>query len=77
MSVIKEGQKGLTIHDPYPAQTRGHMVCSAYRYGMDYSGLKEPLSLSVDRQAAPGIPGDAKQSKKEAAVKSCLESLSY
>lgn len=62
----------LPAHEPYPAQTRSHMVCSAYRYGMDYAGLKQPVSQPTEREPAPGTPTDGGK-----AVEKRLQRLGY
>ena len=70
--LVLEFANNLPSYEPYPAQTRSHMVCSAYRYGLDYSGLKEPVSQPIERQAAPGT-----MVEEMAAVKARLEQLGY
>lgn len=72
LELVWEFANNLPSYESYPAQTRSHMVYSAYRYGMDYSGLKGPVSLPVERQPAPGTPV-----KEEAAVEERLERLGY
>ena len=62
----------LPAHEPYPAQTRSHMVCSVYRYGMDYAGLKQPVSQPTEREPAPGTPTDGGK-----AVEKRLQRLGY
>ncbi len=54
LELVWEFANNLPSYEPYPAQTRSHMVCSAHRYGMDYSGLKGQVSLPLERQPAPG-----------------------
>ena len=39
--LVWEFSNNLPSDKPYPAQIRSHMVYSAYRYGMDYPGLKK------------------------------------
>ena len=56
------------------------MVCSAYRYGMDYSGLKGSSSkFFVEKQAALGMPAReaAPESKAETTVRGRLGALGY
>jgi len=72
LELVWEFANNLPSYEPFPAQTRSHMVCSAYRYGMDYSGLKGPVSQPVERQPAPGTP-----EKEEVVVKARLERLGY
>lgn len=38
---------------PHPGQSRTHMICSAFRYGPEYSGLKDPSPMCVDKEPAP------------------------
>ncbi len=70
--MVWEFANNLPSYEPYPAQTRSQMVCSAYRYGPDYSGLKEPVLQPIERQPAPGAPV-----QEEAAIKARLEPLGY
>ncbi|MFC2017000.1 aryl-sulfate sulfotransferase [Chloroflexota bacterium] len=72
LELVWEFANNLPSYEPYPAQTRSHMVCSAYRYGMDYSGLKGAVSVSVERQPAPGTPVE-----EAAAVEARLQRLGY
>ena len=72
LEIVWEFANNLPSNEPYLAQTRSQMVCSAYRYGLDYSGLKEPVSQPIERQAAPGTAVE-----EEAAVKARLEHLGY
>ena len=67
LQIVWEFGNNLPSYEPYPAQTRSHMVCSAYRYGMDYSGLREPVLKPIERQPAPGTP--VKEPAKEEAGK--------
>jgi len=71
LELVWEFANNLPSYEPYPAQTRSHMVCSAYRYGMDYLGLKKFVSLDMERQPALGTP------VKEGAVEARLEALGY
>jgi hypothetical protein len=52
------------------------MVVGAYRYGIDYPGLKKPFSLAAERPSAPGQEKPA-SSKIEEAIKSRLQRLGY
>lgn len=71
--IVWEFTNNLPSYEPYPAQTRSHMVYSAYRYGMDYSGLKNPGPMSIRKQPAPGTPSK----KSEEAMKARLGFLGY
>jgi len=70
LEMVWEFANNLPSYEPYPAQTRSHMVCSAYRYGWNYSGLKEPFWLSTERETAPGAD-------KEATMGARLRHLGY
>jgi hypothetical protein len=52
--IVWEFGNNLPSCEPYPAQTRSQMVCSAYRYGVNYAGLKGPVSQPVEKEPAPG-----------------------
>ena len=80
LELVWEFNNNLPSYDPYPAQTRSHMVCSAYRYGPDYSGLREPCSqFSIEKQPAPGMPPReaVPEDKAEKAMKERLGALGY
>jgi len=64
LELVWEFGNNLPSYGPYPTQTRSYMVYSAYRYGMDYSGLKEPVAQAQEKQPAPGIPGHPEEAKK-------------
>lgn len=72
LETVWEFANGLPSYEPYPAQTRSHMVCTAYRYGVEYPGLKNSVSLPTEREPIPGttVP-------EEEAVKERLERLGY
>ena len=70
--LVWEFANNLPSYEPYPAQTKSHMVCSAYRYGMDYSGLKGAVSLGMEREPAPDT-----SVREETALKARLEHLGY
>ncbi|MFC1912020.1 aryl-sulfate sulfotransferase [Chloroflexota bacterium] len=70
--LVWEFSNDLPSYEPPPAQTRSHMVCSAYRYGMDYSGLKGSVSGPIVREAAPDTIA-----KTEENVKTRLALLGY
>jgi hypothetical protein len=69
--LVWEFANNLPSYETYPAQTRSHMVCSAHRYGMDYSGLKRPVPLPMEQEFVPGAP------VKEETTKARLELLGY
>ena len=80
LELVWEFANNLPSYEPYPAQTGSHMVCSAYRYGMDYSGLRGPRSqFSTDKQSAPGMPPReaAPEDKAEKTMKERLGALGY
>ncbi|MFC2008907.1 aryl-sulfate sulfotransferase [Chloroflexota bacterium] len=70
--IVWEFSNHLPSYEPYPAQTRSHMVYSAYRYGMEYPGLKGAVKQAVVAQLAPGT-----SEAEEEAVKTRLERLGY
>ncbi len=54
------------------------MVYAAFRYGMDYSGLKRPIWKTEKQQAAPGKPADqAKRWEEGKVIESRLKALGY
>jgi len=69
--LVWEFVNNLPSYEPYPAQARSYMVCSAYRYGMDYSGLKGSAS-PIKRQLTPST-----EVKKEQNIKARLKRLAY
>lgn len=72
LELVWEFANNLPSSEPHPAQTRSHMVCSAYRYGMNYSGLKRPVTWPVERELAPGTVV-----KDEGSVEARLKQLGY
>ena len=72
--LVWEFANNLPSYEPYPAQTRSHMVCSAYRYGMDYSGLKRPIPVLAERQSALGTVAKEKATE---IMESRLRNLGY
>jgi hypothetical protein len=80
--VVWEYSNHLPSYEPYPAQTRSHMICTAYRYGMDFKGLRNPVPLGVEKQRAPSIPSSKKanshlQSERKTSVAERLAFLGY
>ena len=73
LELVWEFANNLPLYEPPPGQTRSHMVCSAYRYGMDYSGLKRTVSIPTERQSAPGTLSET----EEKAVRARLGALGY
>ena len=73
LELVWEFANNLPLYEPPPGQTRSHMVCSAYRYGMDYSGLKRAVSIPIERQPAPGTLSETKKQ----AVRARLGALGY
>jgi hypothetical protein len=67
--LVWEFSNNLPSDEPYPAQTRSHMVATAYRYGMDYSGLKNPIPLCIGKQPAPGVTVEKGAEALEARIK--------
>jgi len=76
LKMVWEFSNNLPLYAPYPAQTRSHMVCSAYRYGHDYAGLKEAASSSVKRQAAPGT-AEGTEEEISMTLESRIKGLGY
>ena len=70
--LVWEYVSNLPSCETSPIKSKSCPVYSAYRYGMDYSGLKRPIPLTVERQSAPGTVV-----KQEEAMKSRLASLGY
>jgi outer membrane protein assembly factor BamB len=63
----------LPSYETIPSKSGSCPVFCAYRYGVDYSGLKRPVALPEQKhEAAPGT-----EDKEEAAVTSRLERLGY
>jgi hypothetical protein len=80
--IVWEFSNHLPYHESYPAQTRSQMVCTAYRYGMEFKGLKDPILLAVEKQRAPSIPPskkkeDAEVGKRKTTVEERLSFLGY
>ncbi len=71
--LVWEYVNGLPLHEASPIRLKYCPVYAAYRYEMDYSGLRRPLPVPEARQVAPGTPAPP----AEAAVQSRLASLGY
>lgn len=74
--LVWEYVNNLPSYEPSPIKTKSCMVYSAYRYGIDYPGLKRPFELLGERPSAPEQEKPT-SSKTEEAVKSRLERLGY
>ena len=71
--VVWEYVNNLPSHETSPTKSKPCSVYCAYRYGMDYSGLKRPILIPQERQPAPGTAG----AKPEEALKARLARLGY
>jgi len=74
--LVWEYVNNLPSYEPSPIRSKPCMVYSAYRYGMDYPGLKRPLAIPEEKRFAPGKPAMPSMAEKEK-VKSRLEALGY
>lgn len=71
--LVWEFINNLPSYEPSPTKAKSCMVYSAYRYGMDYSGLKgQPVRLPTVREPAPGTPVE-----EETVMKARLGALGY
>jgi hypothetical protein len=70
--LVWEYVNNLPSYETSPIKSKSCPVYCAYRYGMDYSGLKRSAAVPERRQAAPGTV-----SKEEEALKSRITSLGY
>lgn len=70
--LVWEYVNNLPSYEPSPIKSKSCPVYCAYRYGMDYSGLRGPLSMPEER---PPMPGTA--AKKENALTARLHHLGY
>ena len=73
--LVWEFVNNLPSYESSAIKTKSCMVYSAYRYGIDYSGLKRPVSLPMEKETATGTP--VKEEVKGDAVKARLEQLGY
>ena len=62
----------LPLVETSTIKLRSYPIYAAFRYGLDYSGLRRPISLPPKRQPMPGM-----KAKKEEVVQSRLASLGY
>jgi hypothetical protein len=51
-----------------PTRLKPNPVYNAFRYGMDYSGLKRDAQLPAARQKAPGTPTQDRKQVLEARI---------
>ncbi len=70
--LVWEYVNGLPSYEASPIRSKYCPVYAAYRYEMDYSGLRRPLPVPEARQAAPGTPVEA-----ATALQPRLEALGY
>ncbi|MFC2063120.1 arylsulfotransferase family protein [Chloroflexota bacterium] len=70
--LVWEFGNNLPSCSPNSGKTRSYMVCSAYRYGPDYLGLRMPVPLAFDREPAPGT-----QISEQNHLEERLRSLGY
>lgn len=63
--VVWEFVNNLPAYELSPIRSSHCMVYYAYRYGLDYSGLRRALPLPAERQSAPGTAKPAEVKKKE------------
>ena len=67
----------LPLSETFPAKFRHYPVCAAFRYGMDYSGLKRSkLAPPEARQPAMGMPASSEEKVGEETQKR-LAGLGY
>jgi len=52
--LVWEYMNHLPSYEPTPVTEKPSMVYSAYRYGMDYAGLKRPFKIGARKPLAPG-----------------------
>ena len=71
--LVWEYVNNLPAYEPSPVKTKPNPVYSAYRYGLDYSGLKRLAQVPEERQFAPGKPAMTEEEK----IKSRLDALGY
>jgi len=71
--LVWEYVNDLPSYETSPIKAKPSSVYCAYRYGMDYSGLKRPIPTPQERQSTPGTAGV----KKEKALKARLARLGY
>lgn len=74
--LVWEYVNNLPSYEPSPITTKSCMVYCAYRYGIDYPGLKRPFVPFIEK---PSLSGQEKpaSTKEEGTVKSRLKLLGY
>ena len=70
--LVWEFVNNLPEYETSPIKSKSCPAHGAYRYGMNYSGLKRPRSLPEEKQRAPGL-----SLKEGEAVKARLSHLGY
>lgn len=71
-ALVWEYVNELPLIETSPIQLRSYPVYAAFRYGIDYSGLKRPVSILPKRQPMPGM-----EAKKGTTVQSRVANLGY
>lgn len=71
-TLVWEYVNDLPSIETSPIKLRSYPVYAAFRYGIDYSGLKRPVPIPPKRQPMPGM-----ESKKGVTVQSRMASLGY
>lgn len=79
--LVWEYVNNLPSYEPSPIKTKSCMVYSAYRYGMDYPGLRRPVRWPEEIEPAPGTPvpppEEEEKDKHEEIIRSRLRRLGY
>ncbi len=70
--MVWEFGNNLSPEEPSFAEKRSQMVYSAYRHGIHYAGIRNPVPPVTEVEPAPGI-----QAEKEEALKERLAHLGY
>ncbi len=70
--LVWEYVNNLPSYETSPIESKSCPVYSAYRYGIDYSGLKRAAAVPAQRQVAP-----ATESTEEETVRSRVTSMGY
>ena len=75
--LVWEYVNNLPSYEPAALKSKHCAVYSAYRYGIDYSGLRRPVSVPEERQSAPGTSAPAVVSTKEETLRTRIQRLGY